>query len=68
MMIKGRADSQRLSETLQVRVMILKPPLKFLYLCLCASKSGLPPLSCLTGSPHYSEDFEDEENGKEVCG
>ena len=66
MMIRGRPESQRPSESLQVRVM--DPWKTFPSLSLCLYQ--LFSLLAVTGSPHYSEDFEEEEDGKEplqVC-
>lgn len=64
MMIKGRPKSQRQSESLQVR--LLNPyqtSLSLFSVSVCLNQ--VFPLSPFTGSPHYSEDFEEEENEKE---
>lgn len=66
MTIKGRPESQRPSESLQVRVMNPWKTSPSLSLCVYQLFS----LLAFTGSPHYSEDFEEEEDGKEphqVC-
>lgn len=60
-MITARPEGR----SVQVRIMKSRPAL----LCLCLNH--VCPLSAFTGSPHYSEDFEDDEDVKvpleEVC-